>query len=143
MVPRTVLIACEAFDRLSAQQVGAAIAEGLAGGGWQTELCPLALEADLRSEGRRLLDSLDLDARMRRGRAVVLAPRRLPTPTPAESATFEIATRARQGGVPAYAVTAQNMLDPFHARMFDLQFILEASSRPALQAAGRKLARLI
>jgi len=143
MIPRTVLIACDAFDGLSARRVGAAIAGGLAGGGWQTDLFPIALEEDLRAEERGLLDSLDLDDRMRRGRAVVLAPRRLRAPTPAATATFEIATRARQGGVPAYVVTAQNMLDPFGARMFDLQLILEASSPAALRAAGRRLAKLI
>ncbi|HME05274.1 MAG TPA: hypothetical protein VKG38_19785 [Solirubrobacteraceae bacterium] len=143
MIPRSVLIACDAFEGLSARRVGGAIAGGLAGGGWQTDLFPTALEDDLRSEDRELLDSLDLDARMRRGRAVVLAPRRLRTPTPAATATYEIATRARQGGVPAYVVTAENMLDPFGARMFDLQLILEASDQPALRAAGRKLAKLI
>ncbi len=143
MVPRTVLIACGAFDRLSAQQVGGAIAQGLAGRGWQTDVCPTALQEDLRLELRVHLDSLDLDVRMHRGRAVVLAPARLRAPTQAVSATFEIATRARQGGVPAYAVTAENMLDAFDARMFDLQFILEASTAPALQAAGDRLAGLI
>ena len=46
------------------------------------------------------------------------------------ASAFEIATRARQAGVPAYAVTAENELDAFDARILDLQVILEAG-RPA------------
>jgi hypothetical protein len=60
-----------------------------------------------------------------------------------DSATFEIATRARQGGVPAYAVLAENALDSFDARILDLQVVLRASGTSALLAAGRELALLI
>ena len=60
--------------------------------------------------------------------------------TLAGSVAFEIATRARQGGVPAYAVTAENALERFDARILDLQLILQARSRDALVAAGRELA---
>jgi glycerate 2-kinase len=56
---------------------------------------------------------------------------------------FEIATRARQAGVPAYAVAGENALDPFDERILDLQAILEASSPRALEAAGRHLAELV
>ena len=92
---------------------------------------------------RALLDALDFDARMRRSRAVVLAERHLQEDTLRGSAAFEIATRARQGGVPAYAVTTENALEPFDARILDLQIILEARSVRTLAAAGRKLAQLI
>ena len=90
-----------------------------------------------------LLDALDFDARMRRARAVVVGAERLEERTLAGSVTFEIATRARQGGVPAYAVTGANALGPFDARILDLQVILEARSARALVAAGRKLAGLV
>jgi hypothetical protein len=40
-------------------------------------------------------------------------------------------------------VAAQNLLDPFDARILDLQVILEASSPRALTAAGRRLAELV
>jgi glycerate kinase len=90
-----------------------------------------------------LLASLDFDARMRRARAVVLAEERLRESALRGSVAFEIATRARQGGVPAYAVTAENALEPFDARILDLQVILEADGRRALAGAGRKLARLL
>jgi glycerate kinase len=92
---------------------------------------------------RALLEALDFDARMRRARAVVLAQWRLQERTLAGSAAFEIATRARQAGVPAYAVTAENTLDAFDARILDLQVILEASTARALAAAGRRLAELV
>jgi glycerate kinase len=90
-----------------------------------------------------LLAGLDFDARMRRARAVVLAEELLQESTLRGSIAFEIATRARQGGVPAYAVTGENALEPFDARILDLQVILEAGDRRALANAGRKLAGLI
>jgi hypothetical protein len=143
MIPSTVLIACGAFDGLSAQRVGSAIARGLAARGWQTDLCPILLEDDLRKDVRELLDALDFDTRMRRARAVVLGERRLEERALAGSAAFEIATRARQAGVPAYAVTGSGTLGPFDARILDLQVIIEAPSAKALEAAGRRLAGLV
>jgi glycerate kinase len=90
-----------------------------------------------------LLDAVDFDARMRLARAVIVGQWRLHERTLAASAAFEIATRARQAGVPAYAVTGENRLDCFDARILDLQLILEAHSTRALAAAGRRLAALI
>ena len=80
---------------------------------------------------------------MRSARAVILGEQRLRERTLAGSVTFEIASRARQAGVPAYAVTAQNRLDSFDARILDLQVILEASGPRALERAGRRLAELL
>jgi len=45
--------------------------------------------------------------------------------------------------VPAYAVTGENALAPFDARILDLQVIFEASSPRALAAAGRMLAQVL
>ena len=56
---------------------------------------------------------------------------------------FEVATRARQSGVPCYAVAARNGLSSFDARVLDLQVVLEAASAPALARAGRTLAAII
>jgi glycerate 2-kinase len=147
-LPRTLLVVARSFDeRLSARRVAAAIARGLEAGGWPTDLCPIgpggAAAAGSADDVRALLDDLDFDARMRAARAVILAERRLREDTLAGSAAFEIATRARQAGVPAYAVTAENSLDSFDARILDLQAILEAASARSLQAAGRKLAALV
>ena len=80
---------------------------------------------------------------MRRARAVIVADSRLAESTLRGSATFEIATRARQAGVPAYAVTGGNALDLLDARILDLQVILEAHDIRGLRNAGRKLAVLI
>jgi hypothetical protein len=45
--------------------------------------------------------------------------------------------------VPAYAVAGESSLDPFDARMLDLQVIIAAADIRALTAAGRKLATLL
>ena len=143
MIPRTLLITSGAFSGLSARRVSSAISRGLAGSGFSTDECPLEAEDGLPTEGRALLEALDFDARMRRARAVVLAQRRLQERTLAHSAAFEIATRARQAGVPAYALTAENRLGAFDARILDLQVILEAASPRALEATARRLAELV
>jgi hypothetical protein len=45
--------------------------------------------------------------------------------------------------VPAYAVTGHDALDPFEARIVDLQVVLEARTPRLLLAAGCKLAALV
>jgi glycerate kinase len=165
-ISQTALVVSGPFGAaLSAEQVGQAIARGLrAGGRPRPDLCPIEVEQSAPTEdisrtapgrARRspgsatttdvatLLAGLDFDARMRGARAVVLAEERLREGALRGSVAFEIATRARQGGVPAYAVTGENALAPFDARILDLQLILEASSPRALAAAGRKLARVL
>jgi glycerate kinase len=143
-ISQRLLIACASLGpRLSATTVANTIARGLEGGGLpEPDVCALPAVADGVAT-RQLLDELDFDARMRRARAVVVAAERLEERTLAGSVTFEIATRARQAGVPAYAVTGQNALDPFDARVLDLQVILQARSRDALVRAGLELAGLV
>ena len=58
-----------------------------------------------------------------------------------DTPAFELATRARQGGVPCYAVTAENGLDSFQARILDLQLVLQAGAPRSLRAAGSALAQ--
>lgn len=143
MIPRTLLITSGAFEKLSAQGVASAISLGLASGGFPTDECPLERSGERQADVRALLDAAGFDERMRRARAVVLAEWQLEERTLAASPAFEIATRARQAGVPAYAITARNGLSAFDARMLDLQVILEASTARALQAAARRLAKLV
>jgi glycerate 2-kinase len=145
LIPESPIVVAAAFSAtLPAPRVVAAIGKGLrAGGRAQPELVAITQEADSATGVRRLLEGVDFDARMTRARAVVVGERCLRQRTLSSSASFEIATRARQAGVPAYAVTGQNMLDPFDARMLDLQVILEASSTRALAAAGRRLGELV
>ena len=137
-VPRTPLVAAGDFGaRLPAGAVAEAIAAGLRAGGWpDADVCLLADDGVARE-----LEALGFDARLRRARALVLARRRLAKSTLQARAAFELATRARQTGVPCYAVTARNGLDAFDARMLDLQLVIEARDLAALQAAGRRLAR--
>jgi hypothetical protein len=160
-IPQRALIVSGPFGpALDASRIIAAIGRGLHTGGWpQPDGCPLdaadyepaaatdghqiAGTARRTSDVRELLDALGFDARMRSARAVIVGARRLDERTLAGSVTFEIATRARQGGVPAYAVTGENALNSFDARMLDLQLILEARTARALTAAGRKLAKVI
>ena len=143
--PRHLLVASSAFGpRLSASAVAAAIARGVRAGGLpEPDLLPLSPAEEASEDVRALLDALDFDARMHRARAVVIAAARLEERTLAGSLAFEIATRARQSGVPAYAVTAENLLDAFDARILDLQTILEARGARSLTTAGRMLASIV
>jgi len=144
-MPTTPLVAAGAFPAgLSATQVTAAIARGLERGGLPAaDVCPILPAHEAPGQTRAFLDELDFDVRMRRARAVILGASCLQERTLAGSAAFEIATRARQAGVPAYAITGENRLDSFDARILDLQAILEARGTRALAAAGRRLAQLI
>jgi glycerate kinase len=160
-IPRTVLIAVEPFgEGLSAERAGAAIGRGVQAGdpSLRVDLCPIeqVAQEDERTEPgdqpatpstpadvSRLLQALDFDARMRAARAVVVGAERLDERTLLGSATFEIATRARQTGVPAYAVTAENALSLFDARILDLQVIVQARDTRALRRAGEELAGVV
>ncbi len=128
MIPETVLVLAEDFPRLGAERVASALRRGL-------EPRPVDV---LPLDGA----AVD-DATLRSARAVIIAAARLDDRTLAGSPAFEIATRARQAGVPAYAVTAENALDPFEARIVDLQVVLEAGTTRVLSAAGNRLAQLV
>jgi hypothetical protein len=143
-IPQRLLIACGPLGpRLPARAVAGALTSGIRDAGLpEPDVCVLPVADEPSAEIRELLDELDFDSRMRRARAVVIVAERLTERTLAGSLTFEIATRARQGGVPACAVTGENALDLFDARVLDLQLILQARSRSALVTAARKLAAL-
>ena len=146
MTSETVLVLAGPFgERLDAERVASAIGGGLeADGRLECDICPL--DEDLGISFNRtstLLDEADFDRRMRAARAIVIACARLDDRTLAGSVAFEAATRARQSGVPAYAVTERNALDPFEARIVDLQVVLEATTTRALSLAGKKLAGLV
>lgn len=130
LIPETLLLASEPFAGLTAGRVADALARGLAAGG------------RLRVERVPLDVGPSLETRLRASRAVVIATARLDEGTLRGSPAFEIATRARQAGVPAYAVSADDRLDAFGARMLDLQLVLEARDERALAAAGRRVAQV-
>jgi hypothetical protein len=142
VISRTLLIAARPFGgHLDAERVVGAIAEGLLDSGCEVDL--LALDGEPESAAIALVRSPEFDLRIRAARAVVIAEPRLDERTLAGTVAFEIATRARQGGVPAYAVTGENDLDSFDARILDLQTILVARTHRSLLDAGRKLAELV
>ncbi len=150
MISKMVLVLTESFgDGLNATRVANAIGRGLrADGRLECDLCPFETSAHGQTSARSgetstLLGELNFDTRMRAARALVIARERLDERSLAGSVAFEAATRARQGGVPAYAMTAHDELDPFEARIVDLQVILEARTPRALSAAARKLAALL
>jgi glycerate 2-kinase len=111
-------------------------------------LAPGALALRLRDErGGRLvagipfvLETLGFDARMRAAKAVVAGEPRLDRSTLRGHVVGDIATRARQSGVPCHAVTSHAAIDRFDARILDLQAIVEATTVEELEAAGEALA---
>jgi glycerate kinase len=110
-------------------------AGGLAGGLWAR------YGATLEPGARFVLDTLGFDARMRAARAVIVGEGRLDATTLDGKIAGEIATRARQAGVPCHAIVGTNAADPFAARILDLQVILEASTPQELQEAAEDLGR--
>lgn len=108
-------------------------AGGLSGGLWAQ------YGATLEPGAGFLLAALGFDARMRAARAVIVGEGAIDEQTLQGKIAGEIATRARQAGVPCFAIVGTNRLDPFAARMLDLQRILEASDLEALAAAAASL----
>ncbi|HTZ85196.1 MAG TPA: hypothetical protein VMB05_00880 [Solirubrobacteraceae bacterium] len=143
MISRTLLIATRPFGAsLGAERVAAAIGAGLTDGGWEADPMPIE-DSDELAAARGLAQTPGFDARMRAARAVVIAEPRLHEDTLAGTVAFELATRARQAGVPTYAVTRENLLNSFDVRILDLQTILEAKTHRSLRSAGRELAGLV
>ncbi len=112
-------------------------AGGLAGGLWA------ALGAELVPGAAFVLDAVGFDARMRIARAVVTGEGRLDAQSLAGKAVSEVATRARQAGVPCHAIVAVDELDRFGQRILDLQSVREAGSPAALRAAAAALAEAL
>jgi glycerate 2-kinase len=112
-------------------------AGGLAGGLWSEH------RAELVPGAAFVLDMLEFGQRMRDARAVVTGEGRLDRQSLAGKALSEVATRARQAGVPAHAVVGESRISRFEQRILDLQAVLEARTTNELERAGRRLAELI
>jgi len=139
-IPRRALLASGRFSaRVGPEGLAAALARGLrAGGAPRPDIAALEREDDAG-----VLAELDFDSRMRAARAVIIAAGVLDAHAIARGVAFEIATRARQAGVPAYAVARETRFGSFDARLLDLQLVLQARTPRALSAAGRQLARVL
>jgi len=112
-------------------------AGGLSGGLWAQ------YGAALEPGAGFVLQALDFDERMRASRAVIVGEGRIDEQTLQGKIAGEIATRARQTGVPCFAIVGSNGLDAFGARMLDLQRVLEASDLGAISAAAASLVDVI
>jgi glycerate 2-kinase len=112
-------------------------AGGLSGGLWA------ALGADLVPGASFVLDAIDFDRRMRDARAVITGEGKLDQQSLAGKAVSEVSTRARQAGVPSYAIVGRRELDAFGMRVLDLQVVEEARSRAEIEDAARRLAQVV
>lgn len=112
-------------------------AGGLSGGLWAR------YGAALEPGAAFVLDALGFDARMRAARCVVVGEGRLDATTLEGKIAGEIATRARQAGVPAHAICGSIGISPFDARILDLQLRIAAGTTAELEAAGHTLGRAL
>jgi glycerate kinase len=112
-------------------------AGGLSGGLWAV------LGAELVPGAAFILDRVNFDSRMRAARAVVTGEGRLDHQSLAGKALAEVATRARQSGVPCHAIVGCRELDSFGVRILDLQAVVEAGTLRDIRAAARRLADVI
>ena len=112
-------------------------AGGLAGGLWA------AYGAVLEPGAPFVLGALGFDARLRTARAVVVGEGRLDEQSLQGKILGEVATRARQGGVPCHAIVGSRTLDAFGARMLDLQRVTVASTLEEIEAGAAALADVI
>jgi glycerate kinase len=144
-VPRRVLLAGAQLGGVaSAQRTLDAISGGLEDAGLPgPDVCALPEGIGQGPELQALLDELRFDARMRSARALILVVGSLREQELAGSAAFELATRARQAGVPCYAIARESRLNAFDMRIMDLQLVLEARTPNALLKASKKLAGLV
>ena len=112
-------------------------AGGLSGGLWAQ------YGAALEPGAAFVLRALDFDERMRAARAVIVGEGRIDEQTMQGKIAGEVATRARQAGVPCFAIVGSSALDAFGARMLDLQRVIEASDLEAIEAAAASLVDVI
>jgi glycerate 2-kinase len=112
-------------------------AGGLSGGLWAQ------YGAALKPGAAFVLRALGFDERMRAARAVIVGEGKIDDQTLQGKIAGEIATRARQAGVPCFAIVGRSELDAFGARMLDLQRVLEATDLDAIAAAAASLADVI
>jgi glycerate 2-kinase len=112
-------------------------AGGLSGGLWA------AYDAVLEPGAPFILGELGFDSRLRAARAVIVGEGRIDEQTLEGKIVGEIATRARQAGVPCFAIVGRDDLGRFGARMLDLQRVLEAPTLEVVTEAAASLAAVL
>ena len=106
---------------------------GLAGGLWS------AGGATLKSGAAWVLDQVDFPARMTASRAVITGEGSLDHQTLLGKAVGEVATRARQSGVPCHAIVGRMEMTEFDARILDFESGTEATTLDAIADAAAAL----
>ena len=79
---------------------------------------------------------------MRAARALVVGEGRLDATTLEGKIAGELATDARQSGVPCHAIVGSAALDLFERRIIDLQTVQEAGTRRGARSRGRGARRV-
>ncbi len=116
---KTVLVVADAnFGATGTHALGAALTD--AGYG----LSSLTIGGEDLGVIKQALDHAGFDQLMRAARLVVIAASKLAPENIQRSVASEVATRARQSGIPCAAVTFSNELDRFSARIYDLYPVL-------------------
>jgi glycerate 2-kinase len=91
-------------------------------------------------DARFVLDALDYDVRMRASRAVITGGATLGPGDLRGTLISEAATRARQSGVPCFAIAGRVGIDAFGQRMLDLEVVAQAASAKTIERAAQALA---
>jgi len=117
--------------RLSGERALAELRAGLLGGGAASTLVAAAATP------------ATLDSELREARALIVLAPALDAAARPQARFFELATRARQAGVPAFALVGDDAGDPFAARILDLQRVLLVRSAQAARRAGATIAALL
>jgi glycerate 2-kinase len=105
-------------------------AGGLSGGLWAW------CGAQLVAGAPAVLNAIGFDDHMREAVFVVTGEGCLDRQTFQGKAVFEVATRARQGGVACHAIVGRSELEPFEERILDLQTVTAATTLAELEVAG-------
>jgi glycerate 2-kinase len=112
-------------------------AGGLSGGLWAQ------YDAALEPGAPFILKTLSFDERLRAARALIVGEGAINAQTLQGKIPGEVATRARQAGVPCFAIVGRNDLSAFDARMLDLQRVVEATDLDEIAAAAASLVDVI
>lgn len=112
------------------------------GGGLSGALWSVA-DAKLVSGAGFVLDRLAFNARMDTARAVVTGEGSLDRQTLLGKAVGEVATRARQAGVPCHAIIGRREMTAFEARILDFETITEAGDERTIASAAEQLTAVL
>jgi glycerate kinase len=143
VIPSVVLLAPDRFSRhRSAAHAAASLAAGLAARGWASDVCPLGDDPAPGGWSAAMREA-HFDERLTAARAVVTGAHTLDPDALVGSLIAEVATRARQSGVPCYAVVWRNGLSAFEQRILDLDVVLQVGAPAGLERAGRELGTML